>query len=406
MDASQPSPDYVLERLSPLVMGGAGFSYQLHPKPESLPVRRTIKRAFDLGLRAIDTSPYYEPSEQLIGAALRHPEITSSYQRSDYVLMTKVGRIRENYFDYSPDWIRKSVARSLQRFGTSYLDVVFCHDIEFVSVEEALQAVKILYQLANSGIIRCVGISGASINVLEKVASQARTNYGRAVDVVQVWGQLTLQNTRLEQGGLDAFRIAGVKAVCNSSPLGIGLLRSGGVPVGALGNWHPAPPGLRAACQEAADWVKGEGDTLASVALRFSMSRAQRACRPGFRVTTITGVVSESDLEENVRTAKQILQKPIATSSSSGKDSSGDLLFHYGGLDQEAVGHDRPLYDGVQKILGVWLDYDFFGAQKPRVQIQAQAQKDEKVISSTIELPSSVASANCWPSPKMVSVQR
>ncbi|OAL25723.1 hypothetical protein AYO22_04712 [Fonsecaea multimorphosa] len=404
MEASQPTPDDILKRLSPLVMGGAGFSYQLHPQPESLPVRRTIKRAFDLGLRAIDTSPYYEPSEQLIGAALRHPEITSSYKRCDYVLMTKVGRIREDYFDYSPDWIRKSVARSLQRFGTSYLDVVFCHDVEFVGVEEALQAVETLYELSNSGVIRCVGISGASIDILQAVASRAFANSGRAVDVVQIWGQLTLQNTRLEQGGLDAFRIAGVKAVCNSSPLGIGLLRSGGVPVGALGNWHPAPLGLRAVCQEAADWVEAEGDHLASVALRFSISRAQRACRPGFNVTTITGIISESDLEDNVRTAKQILQKPNTMCSNAARESFDDLLFQYGHLDEEAVRRDRPLYEGVRKILGPWLDYDFFGSPKPRTQMRAQ--KDDMVISSSIELPSSVTPANCWPSSTMVAVRR
>ncbi|KIW29093.1 uncharacterized protein PV07_04933 [Cladophialophora immunda] len=372
MEASVCAPDDTLKRLMPLVMGGAGFSYQLHPQPESLPVRRIIKRAFDLGLRTIDTSPYYEPSEQLIGAALRHPEITSSYKRSDYVLMTKVGRIREDYFDYSPEWIRKSVARSLQRFDTSYLDVVFCHDIEFVSLEEALQAVETLYELSNSGVVRCVGISGADINILEAVASRARANSGRAIDIVQIWGQLTLQNTRLEQGGLDAFRIAGVKAVCNSSPLGIGLLRSGGVPVGALGNWHPAPLELRAVCQKAAEWVEDESDNLASVALRFSISRAQRACRTGFNVTTITGIISESDLEENVRAAKQILQKSIATTSNSAIEPSGDLLFQYGDLDEEAVGRDKPLYEGVRKILGRWLDYEFFGSPKPRIQIQAQ----------------------------------
>ncbi|KIW92755.1 uncharacterized protein Z519_06603 [Cladophialophora bantiana CBS 173.52] len=398
------TPEPLLRRLSPLVMGGAGFSYQLHPHPESLPVRRIIKRAFDLGLRAIDTSPYYEPSEQLIGAALRHPEMTSSYKRSDYILMTKVGRVREDHFDYSPEWIQKSIARSLQRFGTSYLDVVFCHDIEFVGIEEALQAVGTLYELSNSGVICCVGISGADINILEAVASRAHAKFGRAIDVIQIWGQLTLQNTRLEKGGLDAFRIAGVKAVCNSSPLGIGLLRSGGVPIGALGNWHPAPPELRAVCQKAAEWVEAEGDNLASVALRFSISRAQAACRTDFNVTTITGIISESDLEENVKTAKQILQTPGASSRDSGTRPFSDLLFQYSDIDEEAVERDRPLYEGVREILDPWLDYDFFGS--PKAQVQTQVQQDGKIPPSSIGLPNVVPTVNCWPSTKMVVVQR
>jgi aryl-alcohol dehydrogenase-like predicted oxidoreductase len=64
------APPPLSQILPPLVLGGAGFSYQTHPDPKSLPVRDVIKRAFDHGLRAIDTAPYYEPSEQLLGEAL------------------------------------------------------------------------------------------------------------------------------------------------------------------------------------------------------------------------------------------------------------------------------------------------------------------------------------------------
>jgi aryl-alcohol dehydrogenase-like predicted oxidoreductase len=397
MEVSPSTQDAVLKRLSPLVMGGAGFSYQLHPQPESLPVRRIIKTAFDLGLRAIDTSPYYEPSEQLIGAALCHPEMISSYKRSDYVLMTKVGRLGQDHFDYSPEWIRNSVARSLQRFGTSYLDVVFCHDVEFVSIEEAARAVETLYGLSSSGVVRCVGISGADITVLEAVALRVLSQTGRAVDVIQAWGQLTLQNTRLEQRGLEAFRRAGVKAVCSSSPLGVGLLRSDGVPVGALGNWHPAPPELRAVCQQAAKWVQDQGDNLASVALRFAISRAQQACRSGFNVTTITGITSLSDLEENILAAQTILQKPDTR-------YLDDMLFQYGGLNEETVERDRPLYEGVSKILGPWLDYDFVGP--PKSHVQAQVKPDVKIIPSTMGDSNHVPTVSSWLRTKTVVAQQ
>lgn len=312
-------------------MGGAGFSYQLHPEPESLPVRQILLRAFELGLRTIDTSPYYEPSEQLMGAALSHPEVTTKYQRSDYVLMTKAGRIAENHLDYSPDWIRRSVARSLQRFQTSYLDVVFCHDIEFVSIEEAVKAVGTLFEIAKTGAIRSVGISGYKIETLARVATLARERYGRPVDVVQNWAQLTLQNTRLEQGGFDALHGAGVKAVVCSSPLAVGLLRYGGIPVGRTGDWHPAPHGLRAAAQKAAEWVEAQGESLSSLALRFAIARAHRNSRPGFTVTTATGISSLSDLEANVKTARRA------------------------SLDKK----DEVLIDQVRFMLGPWVDYDF-----------------------------------------------
>ena len=47
--------------------------------------------------------------------------------------MTKCGRYGESDFDYSPATIRRSVQRSLERLHTSYLDVVYLHDTEFVA---------------------------------------------------------------------------------------------------------------------------------------------------------------------------------------------------------------------------------------------------------------------------------
>lgn len=357
--------DAVLNRMPPLIMGGAGFSYQLHPDPKSLPAVKIIKRAFDLGLRAIDTSPYYEPSEQLMGAALCDQEITSHYQRSDYILMTKVGRIAEKKFDYSPEWVRKSVARSLQRFGTSYLDVVFCHDVEFVSIEEAVEAVGALVELSANGSVKCIGISGYSIPTLLEVAERVRKRYHRPIDVVQNWAQLTLQNTQLERTGLAEFRRLGVRAVCSSSPLAVGLLRNGGVPLGALGNWHPAPPDMRVAAQRAAEWVEDQGDTLSAVALRFAITKAQQNCIPGFTVSTITGISSISEVEANITTAEKLLQE---SQSFSGSDSPASSSHSDRSPDWSAKvdlsDADAALYEGVRKILGKWLDYDFSAPPK------------------------------------------
>lgn len=114
---------------SKIVLGGAAFSNQIHPDPESLPVREIIKHALKSGFRTFDTSPYYGPSEWLLGDAFSHPEVTSKYDRSEIILMTKVGRIAALEFDYSPEWVRFSVNRSLERFKTSYLDVVFCRKL-------------------------------------------------------------------------------------------------------------------------------------------------------------------------------------------------------------------------------------------------------------------------------------
>lgn len=340
--------------LPPLVLGGAGFSYQTHPDPQSLPVRDVIKRAFDHGMRAIDTSPYYEPSEQLLGEALSQPEITDHYSRSDYVLMTKVGRIKADQFDYSPAWVRQSVTRSLQRLRTSYLDVVFCHDIEFVTDEDTIGAVGELLDFVRQGKVRYIGLSSYRIDVLSRLATLIRERYGRPVDVIQNWAQMTIQNYRLELEGLKAFEDAGVPCVCNSSPLAIGLLRSGGVPQGRLGDFHPAPAGLRQAAQETADCIGAQGESLAALALRYALWRAQEASHGGFRVSTIMGISTIPQLVENVETAKKILKPQHGV--------DGDLANST--LDDSQVIKDQPLFEMAQAVLGEWMNYSFTSPEK------------------------------------------
>jgi D-arabinose 1-dehydrogenase len=342
--------------VSKLVLGGAAFSTQLHPDPTSLPVRDIIKHALKLGFRTFDTSPYYGPSEWLLGDAFSHPDVVSNYKRSEIILMTKVGRIAALEFDYSPKWIRYSVDRSLDRFKTSYLDVVFCHDIEYVTDADAVIAVGVLFDLVDQGKVRYVGVSGYSIDKLVRVANLVKEQYGRPLDAVQNWAQLTLQNTRLETEGLEALRDAGVDCIFNSSPLCIGLLRSGGVPVGSLGDFHPAPAGLREAALQASKWVESRGDNLASLALRFAISRIVLAAPRPPGASTIFGGGSIWEIDANMGAAQRILE--------SSKETRNESLLLRDVRDFQVVRKstleaDRELVLGVREIFGEWLDYGF-----------------------------------------------
>ncbi|OZJ05400.1 hypothetical protein BZG36_01980 [Bifiguratus adelaidae] len=342
-----------------VVMGGAGFSNQLVKDPSTLPARDIIKRAFELGVRAFDTSPYYGDSEVIMGDALSQPGITGAYKRSDYLLMTKAGRIAATEFDYSPEWVRRSVERSLQRLKTPYLDVVFCHDIEYVTEEEAVEAVGVLFELVKEGKVRYAGVSGYPIARLVKVAHLVRERYGRPIDAVQNWAQLTLQNTRLEKEGLPALKAAGVDCVFTSSPLAIGLLRSGGVPVGALGDFHPAPQELRQAVQQASYWVESQGDHLSALATRFTYARMTMAIQANqIGGATIFGGSSIAELEENVLSAKSILE------SIRGPHMVFGDLRDLQTVNKARFDSDLSLYEGVQGILGSWVDYCFTSPDK------------------------------------------
>jgi D-arabinose 1-dehydrogenase len=340
----------------PMVVGGAGFSYQLHPNPETLPIRELISRAFQLGITAIDTSPYYEPSEQLMGAAINSPDMKQQWPRESYILMTKVGRIAVDKFDYSPAWIRKSVMRSLDRFRTSYLNVVFCHDVEFVSQEEAVVAVGTLFDMVDEGKIEQVGISGYKIEVLIGVAREVRQRFGRSIGIVQTWAQLTLSNTKLLTQGLAAFEELGVSTICASSPLAIGLLREGGVPTGTLGDWHPAPPALRERAADVAQWTRQRGHSLASLAVRYAVDTAIQNSTMDLSISIIVGVSTMSELESNAKSAHQVFERR----SKLGLPSHAIAGTFVGGAEDEKVSaiEDKELYMGVRKRFGDWINYD------------------------------------------------
>ncbi|KAK7726381.1 hypothetical protein SLS57_003467 [Botryosphaeria dothidea] len=346
----------------PLVLGGAGFSNQLHPNPASLPTRHIVKRALDIGFRAIDTSPYYGPSEILLGDAFSQPDFVAAHPRESYLLMTKCGRIAADKFDYSPEWIRQSVARSLERMHTEYLDVVFTHDCEFVTVEEAVAAVGALFELKAAGKVRYVGISGYPVARLVEVARAVKEKYGRGVDTVQVWGQLTLQNTvLLDEGGLKGLKDAGVDCVFASSPLAIGLLRKKGVPVGELGDFHPAPKGLREAAAKASDYVEGQGTKLAELALQYAVAQGLAAGQEvGLRLSTILGGGTTHEIGDNWEVGSTITRRYEAQTEAvkqaieNGHDREKSLK----GLLTEK---ELELVKGTRKIFGEWLNHSLGG---------------------------------------------
>lgn len=172
-------PSYVsLNTIPMLGLGGATFSTQFNPSPDdesTLPVQAILKRALSLGINLIDTSPYYGNSEIVLGRALK-AAWADGWSRQGMFICTKVGRIEIDKFDYSVKAVRESVNRSLVRLGVQVLDVVYCHDVEFVTKKEVLDAVAELYRMRDEGKIRYVGISGESSRFFFWMGSDYRTS--------------------------------------------------------------------------------------------------------------------------------------------------------------------------------------------------------------------------------------
>ncbi|KAL3300792.1 L-galactose dehydrogenase [Colletotrichum asianum] len=337
--ATRPS---VASILPPLFLGTATFNTQHVKDPLQMPYRQIVSRALELGVNGFDTSPYYGPSEVLLGDALAAHTAATNIPRESYVLVTKAGRIAGNEFDYSPAYVRYSVLRSLNRLNTSYLDLVYMHDVEFVSPSEVLAAVQTLRQLRDEGKIRFVGISGFPVHVLCSLAEMILAETGEPLDAILSYGHFTIQNPTLgydevvagadhtnDQSPLRRFRNAGVQVVLNASMLGMGLLTHTGIPTnseqsegkaGVIAKWHPAPDDLRTACKKLSTFANEAGERLETIALHWSMEEYARVGAlaglgvqlPGqgdLRVGgSVMGVTNVSELEQTVDAWKKVLE--------------------------------------------------------------------------------------------------
>ncbi|KAI4266333.1 MAG: hypothetical protein L6R38_008813 [Xanthoria sp. 2 TBL-2021] len=378
MPPTLPPPSMLLP---PLICGTATFNDQYNPDPYTLPTTAIVHEALSLGVRAFDTSPYYGPAEDLLGAALNTPFVHENFPRRDYFLLTKVGRITGDEFDYSASWVRHSVQRSLERLHTDYLDVVYCHDVEFVSPEEVLTAVTELRRIRDeTSVINYIGISGYPVTTLCDLAEMILDESGEPLDVVMSYANFTLQNTRLASVALPRLKAAGVKVVLNASVLGMGLLRRKGVPIGGKGDFHPSPKELRAAIQAASDWSDKQDikdKRLEKVAIRWAMenwihegagvgSRGDPASGiPWTREriekyggnklgVSVMGVSNVEELRETMRVWRSILDgledgEKTAIDSGRGTDERGWSLNR-----QKQV---RTIATGIRNVLGNWVDY-------------------------------------------------
>jgi D-arabinose 1-dehydrogenase len=359
--------------LPPLILGSATFNNQYNTDPYALPTSSIVAKALDHGIRGFDTSPYYGPAEDLLGEALE--AVRDKYPRESYVLLTKVGRIAGDQFDFSGPWVRKSVESSLRRLKTSYLDLVFCHDVEFAEPTYVLEAINELRKLRDEGVVRNVGISGYPVPALAELAAQVLRETGEPLDAVMSYGHYTLQNTTLVSEGLPAFKEAGVECVLNASLLGMGLLRSVGVPVGARGDWHPAPSSLREAVAKAAKACQQQGEKLEDVALywaldtwlergaRFGSTRDMLATEArwkevvGTRATapkigvSVLGVSGVQELDETVRICKMLLNS----------DEALEMPKHEKDSDWPSgrIERMRELAEEVKESLGEWFDHSW-----------------------------------------------
>jgi aryl-alcohol dehydrogenase-like predicted oxidoreductase len=245
----------------------------------------SVRAALECGMTFIDTSPFYGRgmSEVLLGIALR------GVPRDNYTLCTKLGRYDLAHFDFSAKRVAESVDVSLHRLGTDYLDIVLCHDIEFVPMQPIVDAtIPALRRAQQQGKVRYIGFSGYPMKIFRTICDRTE------VDCVLSYNQYTLQNTRYADEVIPYLKDKGV-GILNAGPFSARLLTNAPLPA-----WLKEPGEVKAAARRAAEHCASRGTDIAKLALQFSIANPD-----------ITTSIAGSANPNNIRQWARWIEEPL-----------------------------------------------------------------------------------------------
>jgi len=221
----------------------------------------TIRAALDSPIPYIDTAALYGDgeSERRVGIVLRErgglPE--------NAFLQTKQGRNPKND-DYSGETVKRGMERSLELLGVDRIEVVYLHDQEWTTFDEAFAPggpVEVLQQFRDQGAIGHLGVAGGPIPV------QIQYIETGLFDAVIHHNRYTLLN-RSAEPLIDAAAARGM-AVLNAAPYGSGMLVKGPDAYPRYA-YQQASPEMIDRVRRYAAVAERHGVPLPAVALQFS----------------------------------------------------------------------------------------------------------------------------------------
>ena len=276
-----------------------GNMFRAIPEDEA---QATVEAAWNSGVCYFDTAPFYGSglSEIRLGQAL------SQYNRDDFVLSTKVGRVildeveesardlgeksgvfehgRPNKMlnDYSADATLRSIEDSLERLQTDRLDIVWIHDIaqDFYGDQwldyfnqARTGAFKVLTRLREEGVIKAWGLGVNRVEPCELTLDLTEAQ----PDGFLLAGRYTLlDHERALQRLMDAALAQNVEIVVGG-PYSSGILAGG-----AHFEYQKASPAIIGKVEQIKAIAQAFGVSVKAAALQFSLAHpAVAAVIPG-----------------------------------------------------------------------------------------------------------------------------
>jgi D-threo-aldose 1-dehydrogenase len=279
-------------QVTPICIGAAPLGNMPETFAYEVPEERaltTIRAFFASPLNFLDTAASYGDgeSERRIGIVLRE----LGGLPPGFVLATKADRDMQTGV-FTGAQMRRSVERSLRLLGQEQLQLVYLHDPEHISFEEAMQPggpVEALQQCKAEGLIAHLGVAGGPIDLMIRFVEtgifEAAISHNR----------FTLLNREAEPFWEVCAR-KGVAAV-NAAPYGSGILAKGPSAYPRY-MYGAASPDLLRRAQQMQEACQRQGLPLAAAALQFSLRNARIA-------STIVGITRPERLTETLQLAQQ-----------------------------------------------------------------------------------------------------
>ena len=193
--------------------------------------------------------------------------------------------------------------------GVDHLDIVLCHDIEFVEmsqiVEETLPALR---KIQEQGKVRFVGVSGYPMSMFRYVLDRTE------LDVILSYNHYTLQNTMLAD--LVPYLKANGVGIMNAAPFSARLLTDGPLPP-----WHKATAEVRAICRRAAEHCAARGVDIAQLALQYSIANEDMT-------TCVVGSANPENVRKWVEWAGKPLDQGLARRGAGDPPTDPQLVLH------------------------------------------------------------------------------